>query len=48
MKDELLMQMAQAEFQIPFEDKNVYRTKYETGLIEGDRLDSCGTGYGLV
>jgi len=48
MKDELLMQMAWAEFQIPFEDKDVYRTKYETGLREGDRLDLCGTGYGLV
>jgi hypothetical protein len=40
--------MAQAEFQIPFEDKDIYRSKYETGLREGYKLDSCGTGYGLV
>jgi hypothetical protein len=29
---ELLKHMAQAEFQITFEDKDVYRSKHETGL----------------
>jgi hypothetical protein len=35
-KDELLMHMTLAEVQIPFEDKDIYRSKYGTGLTERD------------